>query len=229
MIAPLPLVLVQRGPVSMRMLRHLHDDERIELFAVESLTRGWLAFADRTSGIIVATTDEPLSGLLYALTAGVRVPVVVAARAVYSDSFRDVVRAGGAGCVTLPISAADVDRLLRMLHDSGAPAVVDADLRLVLDPIARVVRFHDRTIRLTQREFALLYVLSSHHGRPVAADDLYRYVWADSRACGQPQQILAVYVFQLRQKLARIGLKDALATVRGFGYSLTHATSPSTH
>ena len=40
----------------------------------------------------------------------------------------------------------------------------------------------------------------------------------------RPRQILDVYVFQLRKKLERLGLRGAISTVRGFGYALVHVT-----
>src|SRR5688500_19233774 len=116
------------------------------------------------------------------------------------------------------------DRLPAELAEEPTLLVIGHTLRLVLDPIARVARYREQTVRLTQREFALLYCLSAYDGRPVAAEDLYRQVWGEEPSA-QSQGILAVYVFQIRQKLARIGLAHSVKTVRRFGYALVQGSA----
>jgi DNA-binding response OmpR family regulator len=86
------------------------------------------------------------------------------------------------------------------------------------------VRYHDKSIHLTQREFAVLHCLSSHNGRPVCAEDLLTFVWGEANPQDRSRQILEVYIHQLRQKLERLGLKGAVSTVRGFGYVLAHVS-----
>jgi DNA-binding response OmpR family regulator len=51
------------------------------------------------------------------------------------------------------------------------------------------------------------------------------YVWGDSDL-RDGRKILDVYIFQLRKKLKGLGLSGAISTLRGFGYSLTPASSP---
>ena len=220
---PLPLLLVRRGTVKLSLLGLLTSDERLELFTTDELTAEWVRFADRVAALLIATADDPLSALGYAVTAGVQAPIVVAGQARFRSQARDIKTAGALGFLELPPKRADIDRLIELLSRHAGPSRVDANLRLLLDPIGRVARYHDTSVRLTQREFALLHCLSTHGGRPVAAEDLYRYVWNDPES-EQSLQILAVYVFQLRQKLSRLGLKEALVTIRGFGYALVQPT-----
>lgn len=217
---PLPLLVVRRGPIGSTGLALLQHDSRIQMHAIDELSAEWIGFADRMSGVLVATHRDPLAGLLYALSAGVRVPIVVAARSQYRYAFRDVVRAGAACCITLPIRPASVDLLMTCLRRQGVQAQVDAGSRLLLDPVARLVRCQSMQVRLTQREFALLHCLSGRQGQPVACDELHRYVWGGALESRKTQQIVAVYVLQLRRKLAQLGLGSMIVTVRGFGYAL---------
>lgn len=220
LVEPVPLLLLRRGPVPMRGLAALHADQRVELFVAEELTPDWISFAKRVAGTLVATEDDPLSALGYAVTAGMTGPLIVAMAKRYKADCHDLIAAGAIACVTMPIAKTDVDRMIPLLMKHAGPARMDGTLRLLLDPIGRVVRYRERSVRLSQREFAVLHCLSSHHGRPVSAEELLTYVWADAKSGERSRQILDVYIFQLRKKLERLGLRGAISTVRAFGYAL---------
>ena len=102
---------------------------------------------------------------------------------------------------------------------------MDKTLGLLLDPITQTVRYREQCVRLTQREFAVLQCLSSYDGKPVAAHKLVTYVWGDRAVADGSRNLLDVYVFQLRKKLERLGLKGAITTLRGLGYALVRAST----
>jgi hypothetical protein len=222
---PLPLLVVRRGPLSVRALGALEHDPRVELYNASVLTPEWASFAKRMAGIVVVTERDPFNALGYVVTAEVGCPVVVAMSRRFRAECRDLVAAGAAACVTLPFTQADVDRLVPIITLHAGPARIDATLRLLLDPISRVARYRDKVVRLSLREFALLHCLSAQRGRPVPAEALMTYVWGDSDL-RDGRKILDVYIFQLRKKLKGLGLGGAISTLRGFGYSLAPAASP---
>jgi DNA-binding response OmpR family regulator len=219
-LEPLAILLVRRGPVPSRALSRLQADSRFELFTTDGLTSEWITLAKRVAGIIVATESDPLSALGYVITAGVSGPIVVAMSTRYKSDCRDLMSAGASACITMPVTKSELDRLIPLLRGRAVPARIDTTLRLLLDPISREVRFHDRRIHLSQREFALLHCLSLHGGRPVSAEEMLNYVWGDAESAERSRKILDVYVFQVRKKLNQIGLKGAISTVRRFGYAL---------
>lgn len=219
-VDPFPVLLLHRSAVARGHTAALTSDARLELIATDRITADTIGLAQRVAAVIVVTADDPLEALSYALTAGLRVALFVGLRARYKKDCRDLAAAGAAGCIVMPFSRADVDRLVKQLSAHAGDARVDSTLRLLLDPIGRVVRYHDKTISLSQREFAVLHCLSARSGQPVAADEVLRYVWGDKQTGKQPRQILEVYIFQLREKLERIGLPGAITTLRGFGYAL---------
>lgn len=221
---PLPILLLRRGNVNLRLLGALQNDSRVELFVTNALTAEWVAFAHKTTAIVVATNEDPVAALAYVATAGINTPIVIAMDRRYAGDGADLRKAGAFACLTMPLEEADLTRIVRELTKRIGPARVDGTLRLLLDPIGLVARFHDRVVHLSQREFAVLHCLSTHGGRPVAADELLTYVWGDSSSKDKSRQILDVYIFQLRKKLDRIGLKGAIITVRGFGYSLSQVS-----
>lgn len=218
------MLVVRRGPLSLKALGALEHDPRVELYAANELTPEWASFAKRVAAVVVATERDPFNALGYVITAEVRCPIVVAMSRRFRADCRELVAAGAAACVLTPFTQDDVDRLLPIITLHGAPARIDATLRLLLDPISRVVRYRDKVVRLSLREFALLHCLSAQHGRPVPAETLMTYVWGDSDL-RDGRKILDVYIFQLRKKLKGLGLTGAIATVRGFGYSLAPSES----
>ena len=220
----MPVLLLQRGPVPMRQLTALTEDPRLELFVTEELTPQWVSFAQRVAAAMVVTEAEPLSAFGYAVTAGLSAPIIMLTARKYKADCGDLVSAGATACIMMPITKAELDRVMPLLRKHVTASRIDPTLRLLLDPIGRAVRYHDKSVRLSQREFAVLHCLSSHCARPVSAEDLLTSVWGDASSIERTRQILDVYIFQLRKKLERIGLKGAIATVRGFGYSLVEVT-----
>lgn len=198
----------------------LQRDPRVALFFADELTPKWVSFAQRVAGTILVAAKDPLGELAYAATAGIRSPIILAMHKRYKPDTRNLIEAGAAACITLPITPRDIGRVLPMLARAAAPVHVDPGLKLLLDPINRVVRYGDKTVRLSQREFAVLHCLSSKAGRPVSAGELLRTVWSDGGAAAT-RLILEVYISHLRKKLKKLGLRDPITTVRKFGYVLS--------
>jgi DNA-binding response OmpR family regulator len=220
-----PVLVLRHGTVAKRGLAALEKDPRVELLYARGATPDWVALGHRVAGTLVVTEQDPLSALTFALTAGLRAPLVVAMHKRNRSECRDLMEAGASGCLTLPLTAADVRKLLKQLQPAPSVARMDATLRLLLDPITRIVRYRNKPVQLSQREFTVLHCLTSRHGRPVSAEEVLNYVWADERS-ERSRQILDVYICHLRRKLARVGLKDAITTLRGYGYSLTALADP---
>jgi DNA-binding winged helix-turn-helix (wHTH) protein len=218
---PLPVLVLRHGAASMRALSVLANDSRLELVVVDHLSPEWSAFAQRAAGTFVVTEGDPLNALVYAVSGGVTGPIIMMFAKRYAVDCNTLIDAGAADCVVTPVTKKDLDRVVSLLASTASFARVDGRLHLLLDPIARTARYHDKCIRLSQREFAVLQCLSSYHGRAVAAHKLLNYVWGERSEGTRPRQILDVYIFQLRRKLERLGLADAITTVRGLGYALS--------
>jgi two-component system cell cycle response regulator CtrA len=120
----------------------------------------------------------------------------------------------------MPLTRADVDRLLQVLPFRQSSTHVDANLRFVMDPVARIVRYREQTLRLTPREYEVLHELSMHAGRTLATHELLVCIWGQRAADDKTRGMLDVYICKLRRKLAEIGLGDAIATIKGEGYAL---------
>ena len=83
---------------------------------------------------------------------------------------------------------------------------------------ARRVASSGREIPLTAREYDILEVLARQRGRVVPRSSLLLAVWgSDDDAASASLEVL---IARLRRKLAAGGAPEAIATLRGVGYSL---------
>lgn len=87
-----------------------------------------------------------------------------------------------------------------------------------LDPVRHEVSFKGRSELLSAREYALLGYLIRHAGQVVTRQQILDSVWG-----AEPDvysNVVDLYVHYLRRKLAALGERRALQTVRGVGYAL---------
>jgi DNA-binding response OmpR family regulator len=114
---------------------------------------------------------------------------------------------------------ARVRALLRRAASHGrVPRLRVGDL--VLDPVTREVQRGERTITLTQREFALLEYFMRNAGAVLSRTSISRHVWRNTPANGEDTNVVDVYVAYLRRKVDTPKDRPMLRTVRGEGYAL---------
>ena len=89
---------------------------------------------------------------------------------------------------------------------------------LQIDVEGRRVRYADRDVPLSPKEFALLELLSSRPGRVFSRDEIEKRVWGRPLESGS--NVVDVHVANLRAKLRDAGAFGHLRTVRGVGYAL---------
>lgn len=86
----------------------------------------------------------------------------------------------------------------------------------MIDMKRGVIRLDGNEVELTKNEFFILTVLAQSNNEIVSRDDLIRRLWDDERFVND--NTLTVNVTRLRQKLAEIGLGEAIVTKKGLGY-----------
>lgn len=85
--------------------------------------------------------------------------------------------------------------------------------KLSIDTAARRVRFGDREIPLSQREYDVLLALAAEPGKVLTRSQIERTVLAQSST---DSNAIDVHIHNLRKKLG----SDCIGTVRGIGYVL---------
>jgi DNA-binding response OmpR family regulator len=106
--------------------------------------------------------------------------------------------------------------LLRRHSDSKQGVLRVASLSL--DPATGIVRWGDRPIELTAREYRVLETLLRRPGWIVSREVIIESVWGFDFP--DSSNLVEVYIRRLRRKLAEAGAPPAIQTVRGAGYRL---------
>jgi DNA-binding response OmpR family regulator len=88
---------------------------------------------------------------------------------------------------------------------------------LAVDTARHTVRWKDREVRLTAKEFGLLVALLEANGRVLSRQALLEEVWGYSYSEGT--RTVDVHVRRLREKIP--GIADAIVTVKSLGYRLS--------
>jgi len=109
---------------------------------------------------------------------------------------------------------ARVRSLLRRPTIQASPLLSVQDV--TLDMNTREVRVKQKTISVTQKEYAILEYLMTHAGTVVTREQLIDHCWDFSYSAFS--NITDVYIKQLRQKLGSKHEKY-IKTIRGVGYS----------
>ena len=87
---------------------------------------------------------------------------------------------------------------------------------LVVDPLARQVLLNGKDLRLTRKEFDLLFCLASNPGQVFSREQLYSHVW-DEHAAYNVDEVVKAQIKTLRQKLSTTG-NEYIKNVWGIGY-----------
>lgn len=111
---------------------------------------------------------------------------------------------------------ARVRGLLRDRTSDPIPSVLTLG-RLQIDAADHSATLEGAPLHLTRREFDLLWILATNHGRLVTQDMLLKAIWGPAHT--EDSQYLRVYIRQLRQKLGDDAANPRfIATEPGIGY-----------
>jgi two-component system, OmpR family, copper resistance phosphate regulon response regulator CusR len=151
---------------------------------------------------------------------GLDTPVMVlSARNRIADRIQSL-NLGADDYITKPFSfqelAARANALLRRKADPSLHMLRVENL--VLDPASRKVHRGKRQIKLSPKEFELLFLLMRHAGETVGRQDLLRESWG--LQLESDSNLVDVYVNYLRKKIDLRDEERLIHTVRGSGYRI---------
>lgn len=90
--------------------------------------------------------------------------------------------------------------------------------KISLNPVYRTVYVEGEKIKLTYKEFEMLYLFMKHPGRVFSRDEFLELVW--NQDCVGETRTVDVHIRTLRQKLGVGG--DYIETIRGVGYKMEY-------
>lgn len=218
-MAVVPLLLVQGAGVASAAVQALRDSPRVHLVHRDDANAP--AFFSRAArATVVATARDPVEELVYVRTSGFTGPLLLAFESRHEGAREALRDAGVLECLTLPIAAPELDRALDLVEQLPLPPISHPPLGLLLDWVNHVARRGRNEVSLSQRQFAILHCLVQNGSRPVPVKEILEHVWGSQDATVGTREIVDVNISQLRKRLSRIGLGDAIKTYRGFGYGL---------
>jgi two-component system, OmpR family, response regulator MprA len=152
---------------------------------------------------------------------GDRVPVLMlTARESVSDRVAGL-DAGADDCVVKPFNLDELQARIRALLRRSSPTADNEELSFAeirLDVERHGAAVGDQFAKLTRTEYQLLELLLRNPRRVLSHSLIYDRVWGYD--FGAASNALRVYVGYLRRKLARVGSRPLIHTVRGIGYVL---------
>lgn len=136
--------------------------------------------------------------------------------------------AGASDYMTKPFDAPELLARLRALTRRRGDVVIDevtfADI--TLDLSTHDLTCGEKSVHLSGKEFEVMSTLMSSSSRVVSKQDLLTRVWgADAEAS---ENSVEAYISFLRKKLAHIGSKVQVTTLRMLGYRLEVFDTPRT-
>lgn len=216
------LVIDDEAPIR-RMLRVALEAEGYAVIDAATARAGLATAARETPALVVLDLGLPdADGLsvLRDLRGWSQVPVLVLS--VRSDEAVKVeaLDAGAQDYVVKPFGMkeflARVRSLLRDRASETASSVLDIG-PLRIDAADHSAALDGTPLHLTRREFDLLWMLASHHGRLVTQEMILKAIWGPAHA--EDSQYLRVYIRQLRQKLGDDATNPRfIVTEPGIGY-----------
>lgn len=112
----------------------------------------------------------------------------------------------------LPVSLLQLSETIARLEGT----TVQKQLPLRFVPEERLVRYGNKTVHLTEKEYQLLTLLYENEGQLVSKATLQQVVWKE----GANGNVCEVNMTHLRQKLTPLLGEGAIGSVRGKGYFL---------
>ena len=150
---------------------------------------------------------------------GVSTPVLLlTARTSTADKVEGL-DSGADDYMTKPFEAPELLARLRALTRRRGEVMLDNDTfaAVMLDLTTHDLSCADSSVHLSGKEFEVMRILMSSPSRVVSKQDLLLKVWGDTDAS---ENSVEAYVSFLRKKLAHIGSKVQITTLRMLGYRL---------
>ncbi|MGB0326557.1 MAG: response regulator transcription factor [Akkermansiaceae bacterium] len=135
------------------------------------------------------------------------------------DQVRDKVKGlnhGADDYLAKPFDLAElVARVRAVIRRNGGEHRPEVSVgRVTINTTSKTLRYNDRPVEVTAREYAMAELMIQHRGEVISRDFLYEHLFDENDE--SMSNMLDVYVYKLRQKFG----KDFIKTRRGQGYQV---------
>ncbi|MEY3343272.1 MAG: hypothetical protein RL090_956 [Bacteroidota bacterium] len=119
---------------------------------------------------------------------------------------------------SLPELFARMQAILRRRHGLTSNTIDIGGFSMDLS--SRTVKFANKEVNLTKKEFDLLHYLALNRGKVLTRMQLTEHIWGDMMEDDYESNYIDVHIKNLRKKMTVHGPVEWLETVRGIGYRL---------
>ncbi len=142
--------------------------------------------------------------------------ILLTARGEEEDKVRGL-ELGADDYVTKPFSPKElIARIKAVLRRTSSDNRLVAQGGFVLDLDKHVLKFNEQKLDVSPLEFRLMRFFMQHPGKVFSRAQLLDQVWG--RSVYVEERTVDVHIRRLRKILMEYGAKDAIETIRGFGY-----------
>lgn len=156
------------------------------------------------------------------------VPILFLTAKTQEPDKQEAYETGGDDFLSKPFSQSEFIRKINTLirRYNVYKGKEDADEKILsvanieMDIYKRTVKKNGENVRLTDKEYALLYFLMENRGKPWSLEELYENIWKEKYLPSSSNTVM-VHVLRLRQKIEENPAQpDIIRTIYGKGYQI---------
>lgn len=223
------ILIINSNPEASRIIASNLSSPNTEIVYEYSMEEALKTYAQKEFCLIIldaAMSAEDDHRLLAALRKSKTTPILIlSSQSCHVERLR-VLRAGAHAYIGHPYSMeeclAQAQALMQLYCELKPQQDVCYTLAigkdLVVDPLSRQALLNGKDLRLTRKEFDLLFCLASNPGQVFSREQLYNHVW-DEHSAYNVDEVVKAQIKTLRQKLNMTG-NEYIKNVWGIGYRL---------
>lgn len=223
------ILIINSDPEASRIIASNLSSPNTEIVYEYSMEEALKTYAQKEFCLIIldaAMSAEDDHRLLAALRKSKTTPILIlSSQSCHVERLR-VLRAGAHAYIGHPYSLeeclAQAQALMQLYCELKPQQDVCYTLAigkdLVVDPLSRQALLNGKDLRLTRKEFDLLFCLASNPGQVFSREQLYNHVW-DEHSAYNVDEVVKAQIKTLRQKLNMTG-NEYIKNVWGIGYRL---------
>jgi DNA-binding response OmpR family regulator len=148
------------------------------------------------------------------------VPIAVITKEDAPEKRISALNSGADVCIKYPINPPELDAQLRALirRNSFCPDPMITAGTISLNSSQRKVAIGGKAVSLRKKEYEILEFLMMQKGKVVSKEMLLEHVWDGGLYIFS--NIIEVHIRNIRMALQKSGMKKAIKTIRGFGYTI---------
>lgn len=226
---PKSIMIINSNPEAAQKIAVNLSSPNTEIVYVFSMMEALKTFTQKEFCLVIldaAISAEDDHQLLAAIRKSKTIPILIlSSQSCHVERLR-VLQAGAHAYIGEPYSLeeclAQAQALMQLYCELKPQQEVCYTLaigkNLVVDPLARQALLNGKDLRLTRKEFDLLFCLASNPGQVFSREQLYNHVW-DEHSAYNVDEVVKAQIKTLRQKLSMTG-NEYIKNVWGIGYRL---------